>query len=132
MMFLDFYTCKNGKRKLEWEDRWIQFSVFKTDKHICGNVQDLSSVRCCFVYLILCDKPPPNFKINHFICSWSCSLDWAHIDGSLAVLEASHLELARSWAQLRVWVAGVFLLSPCSLRTSPNGVFYRVDILFTW
>lgn len=49
-----------------------------------------------------------------------------------AVLEASHLELPRSWAQLRIWVAGVFLLSPCSLRTSPNGVFYRVDRLFTW
>ena len=55
-----------------------------------------------------------------------------HIDTCLAVLESSHLGLARSWAQLRLWDGWVFCLTPYSRGTSPNCISCRVDRLFTW
>lgn len=69
--------------ELEWEDKWIKFLVFKI--MICGNFQNIESVKFCFVYTILHNNPFQNWWLTEtIICSWYCTL--AHLYGSIRTL----------------------------------------------
>lgn len=118
-------------------ERQIQFLVLRLRRwHICRRLQDLSSVRCCFVFflnLILWDKPPSNKKKSFYLLTVLQS-SWAPLHGCLpAVLRVL------IWNQLRSCFFFFSPFSPCSLRTSlpfhmlsPSGVTCRGDRLFTW